>query len=157
MLFRSGNPDASKLIQAIRYASPSLQMPPTGKLAENIIADFETWVRAGAPDPRQDPTATLVTQGRAGDPQLEAMAGGAGSEIGRGGMITKVLAAERAASAGAHTVIASGRQAGVLERLAAGEALGTQFIADVPRLAARKQWLADHLQMRGAEIGRAHV
>src|SRR5262245_257046 len=58
-----GNPDASKLIQAIRYASPSLQMPPTGKLAGNVIADFETWVRAGAVDPRQDPATTAKAQG----------------------------------------------------------------------------------------------
>ena len=58
-----GKPEESKLIQAIRYASPSLQMPPTGKLAENVIADFEAWVRAGAPDPRQDPTTTTKAQG----------------------------------------------------------------------------------------------
>ena len=65
-------------------------------------------------------------------------------------MITKVLAAQRAARGGASTVVASGRRAGVLERLAAGESLGTQFIADIPRLAARKQWMADHLQLRGS-------
>jgi glutamate 5-kinase len=101
-------------------------------------------------DPRQDPQARLLDTVRAGDPRLEAIAGGTGSSIARGGMITKVLAARRAASAGAHTVVASGRAERVLERLAAGEAVGTQFIADLPRLAARKQWLADHLQMRGS-------
>jgi glutamate 5-kinase len=114
-----------------------------------ILTDQEGLFTA---DPRRDPTATLLAAVRAGDPRLRGIAGGTGSSFARGGMITKVLAAERAASAGAHTVIASGRQAGVLERLAAGEAIGTQFIADVPRLAARKQWLADHLQMRGAVI-----
>jgi glutamate 5-kinase len=86
----------------------------------------------------------------AGDPALETMAGGAGSSIGRGGMITKVLAARRAAAGGADTVVASGRQPEVLVRLAGGEALGTQFIAQTPRLAARKKWLADHLELRGA-------
>jgi glutamate 5-kinase len=65
-------------------------------------------------------------------------------------MITKVLAAKRAASSGAHTIVASGREADVLVRLARGEAIGTRFIAQTPRMAARKQWLADHLQLRGA-------
>ncbi len=100
-------------------------------------------------DPRRDPAAMLITDGRAGDPALEAMAGGAGSQIGRGGMITKVLAAKRAARSGAHTVIASGREERVLVRLAAGERLGTQLLASTGVLTARKQWLADHLQVRG--------
>jgi glutamate 5-kinase len=100
-------------------------------------------------DPRKDPSARLLQSVVAGDPELEKMAGGAGSSIGKGGMITKVLAARRAAGSGAHTVVASGREAHVLARLARGEALGTQFVAQTPRMAARKQWLADHLQRRG--------
>jgi len=100
-------------------------------------------------DPRLDPTATLLREVRAGDPQLEAIAGGTGSQIGRGGMITKVLAAKRAARSGAHTVIASGREKDVLVRLARGESLGTQFLASTAVLTARKQWLADHLQVKG--------
>ncbi len=100
-------------------------------------------------DPRKDPTATLVDEANAGDPRLEAMAGGAGSHIGLGGMLTKVLAAKRAARSGAHTVIASGREDDVLLRLAQGERIGTQLIAPSATLAARKQWLADHLQVRG--------
>jgi glutamate 5-kinase len=103
-------------------------------------------------DPRKDPSATLISEVRAGDPELERMASGAGSSIGRGGMITKVLAAKRAASSGASTVIAYGREADVLVRLAAGEAIGTTFVAATPKLAARKQWMADHLQLRGAVI-----
>ena len=78
------------------------------------------------------------------------MASGVGSEFARGGMITKVLAAKRAASGGAHTVVASGREPDVLLRLAQGELVGTQFIAQMPRIASRKQWLADHLQLRGS-------
>jgi glutamate 5-kinase len=100
-------------------------------------------------DPRKDPSATLVQDARAGDPALEAMAGGAGSAIGSGGMLTKILAAKRAARSGAHTVIASGREPQVLVRLAAGERIGSQLVAETPTLAARKQWLADHLQLRG--------
>lgn len=100
-------------------------------------------------DPRKDAQAKLVEQAKAGDPEIERMAGGAGSEIGRGGMLTKVLAARRAARSGAHTVIASGREADVLIRLARGEAIGTQLLAETMMLAARKQWLADHLQIRG--------
>jgi glutamate 5-kinase len=101
-------------------------------------------------DPRHDPAATLLARVTAGDPALEGMAGGAGSAIGRGGMITKVLAAKRAAHGGACTVVCSGREPDVLLRLAAGESVGTEFAATTPRLAARKQWLADHLQLRGA-------
>lgn len=101
-------------------------------------------------DPRLDAQATLLEQVRASDPALEAIAGGAGSPLGKGGMRTKVLAARRAASGGAHTVVAMGREPEVLRRLLAGERLGTLFIADTPKLAARKQWIADQLQLRGA-------
>lgn len=100
-------------------------------------------------DPRKDPAATLVSQAQAGALELERMAGGVGSNIGRGGMLTKVLAAQRAARSGAHTVIVSGREPNVLLRLAQGEAIGTTLLAETPTLAARKQWLADHLQLRG--------
>jgi len=100
-------------------------------------------------DPRKNPAATLVHEARAGDPALARMAGGVGSHIGSGGMITKVRAAERAARSGAHTVIASGREPRVLLRLMAGEAIGSQLLAPTPTLAARKQWMADHLQVRG--------
>ena len=100
-------------------------------------------------DPRKDPTATLIQQAQAGAPELERMAGGAGSQIGSGGMLTKVIAAKRAARSGAHTVIVSGREPNVLLRLAQGEAIGTTLLAETPTLAARKQWLADHLQLRG--------
>ncbi|MEP7208269.1 MAG: glutamate 5-kinase [Casimicrobiaceae bacterium] len=100
-------------------------------------------------DPRRDPGATLVSHARAGDPALERMAGGAGSAIGRGGMLTKVLAARRAARSGASTVIASGHEPDVLTRLAAGETIGTALVAEQAQLRARKQWLADHLQLAG--------
>jgi len=100
-------------------------------------------------DPRKDPNATLVEQADAGTPELEQMAGDAGSSLGRGGMLTKILAAKRAAHSGANTVIASGREADVLTRLASGEMIGTQLIARTARIAARKQWMADHLQVRG--------
>jgi glutamate 5-kinase len=100
-------------------------------------------------DPRHDPEATLIGTARAGDPSLEKMAGGVGSAIARGGMLTKVLAAKRAARSGADTVIACGREPDVLTRLAAGEDVGTHLVADKPTLAARKQWLADHVQLAG--------
>lgn len=103
-----------------------------------------------ATDPRVDPAARFIDVAAAGDPVLEQMAGGVGSSIGRGGMITKVLAAKRAASSGASTVIAWGREPDVLLRLAAGEEIGTTLLASTPKLAARKQWMADHLQLRGS-------
>jgi glutamate 5-kinase len=100
-------------------------------------------------DPRRDPAARFIDEAQAGDPALEAMAGGAGSAIGRGGMLTKVLAARRAAGSGASTLIAHGREPDVLLRLAAGERIGTALVASTPKFAARKQWMLDHLQLRG--------
>ena len=100
-------------------------------------------------DPRKNADATFVHDAKAGDPALEAMAGGAGSGIGSGGMLTKILAARRAASSGAHTVIAWGREDQVLVRLAEGEAIGTQLTAQTAQLTARKQWMADHLKTAG--------
>lgn len=100
-------------------------------------------------DPRKDPDARFIDVAQAGDPALEAMAGGAGSGIGTGGMITKVLAAKRAANSGGHTVIASGREPDVLLRLARGELIGSELRAQLPVRSARKRWLANHLRLRG--------
>jgi len=93
-----------------------------------------------------------IAEGKAGDPALEAMAGGAGSSIGRGGMLTKILAARRAAGSGAHTIIAWGRDSDVLTRLANGEAIGTQLTAQTGHLTARKQWMSDHLHTAGKVV-----
>jgi len=103
-------------------------------------------------DPRADAGAELVRKGRAGDPALERMAGGSGA-YGRGGMRTKLKAARLAGRSGSVTHICSGRTPGVLERLLAGEALGTRLAPDRAPLAARKQWLAGQLNVRG----RLHV
>ncbi|MDR2195972.1 MAG: glutamate 5-kinase [Gallionellaceae bacterium] len=125
-----------------------------GALVANLIEADALIILTDQPglysaDPRKDPAAKLIEQAQAGDAALERMAGGAGSHIGRGGMITKVLAAKRAARSGAHTVIASGHEADVLPRLLRGERIGTLLVAPQMTLAARKQWLADHLQVSG--------
>jgi glutamate 5-kinase len=101
-------------------------------------------------DPRKNPAAEFVHEARAGDITLEAMAGGVGSSIGSGGMITKILAAKRAAGSGASTVIAWGREPDALIRLCKGEPIGTLLVAQTQKQQARKQWMADHLQLRGA-------
>lgn len=101
-------------------------------------------------DPRKDATARFVHRAKAADPALEAMAGGAGSSLGRGGMITKILAAKRAAGSGASTVIAWGREPDALVRLSQGETIGTLLVAQTQKTQARKQWIADHLQLRGS-------
>ena len=101
-------------------------------------------------DPRNDPAATLIAEGNAEDKRFESMAGGSGSAIAKGGMITKVRAAQRAARSGAHTLIASGHESDALLRLARGEEVGTVLYATATPLAARKQWLADHLQLAGS-------
>ena len=103
-------------------------------------------------DPRKDPQARFIHVAHAGDPALEAMAGGAGSSIGKGGMITKILAAKRAARSGASTVIAWGRERDALLRLASGEPIGTLLVAPTQKSQARKRWMADHLQLRGAVL-----
>ncbi|AIA56392.1 glutamate 5-kinase [Acidithiobacillus caldus] len=111
-------------------------------------------------DPRRHPDARLLTEVRAGDPALLAMAGGAGTGVGSGGMRTKVLAAERAARSGTATIVCAGRQENVLLRLWAGEALGTYFHPALPKLAARKRWLAGQLRPRGTlhlDAGAARV
>jgi glutamate 5-kinase len=100
-------------------------------------------------DPRRVPSAQLIEERAAGDPAIESMAGGTGSALAKGGMLTKVLAAKRAARSGAHTVIASGREEDVLLRIARGERLGTLLTASTLPLAAKKQWLADHLTVGG--------
>lgn len=99
-------------------------------------------------DPRSNPHASLISQARASDTSLSAMAGGGGA-LGRGGMATKVRAARLAARSGADTLIAGGRVEHVLTRLHAGELLGTLLQADAAPVAARKQWIAGHLQTRG--------
>lgn len=100
-------------------------------------------------DPRKNPDAKFIQHAIAGDEALEQMAGGAGSNVGTGGMLTKILAAKRASRSGAHTVIASGREADVLVRLASGEAVGTHLRSEQAKMLAKKQWLADHLRVSG--------
>ena len=102
-------------------------------------------------DPRNNPNAEFVSEGRAGDEALEAMAGG-GGKLGRGGMATKVRAAKLAARSGAVTVIASGREDNLLTRLRGGESVGTLLVPDQEPEAARKQWIAGHLQAKGTLV-----
>lgn len=100
-------------------------------------------------DPRKYEDAQLVTERRAGDPELDVMAGGGAGALGRGGMLTKLRAARLAARSGAFTVIVGGRLEGAISRLRAGEEVGTLLLPEQGRIAARKQWLASHLQTRG--------
>jgi len=100
-------------------------------------------------DPRSNPDAELVSEAMADDSKLDTMAGGSAGVLGRGGMLTKLRAARLAARSGAGTVIVGGRIERVIERLQAGEALGTLLLPEKGMLAARKQWLAGHLQTRG--------
>jgi len=114
-----------------------------------ILTDQRGLYRA---DPRKDPAAEFVQVAQAGDSALEAMAGGVGSSLGRGGMITKILAAKRAAGSGASTVIAWGREPDALIRLCQGESIGTLLVAPTQKTQARKQWIADHLQLKGSVV-----
>ena len=100
-------------------------------------------------DPSKNPDARLIKTAQAGDPHLESIAGGAGSAVGTGGMLTKVLAAKRAARSGTQTIIASGKETDVLIRLCQKEAIGTLLKPPHNRLTARKQWLLDQIQISG--------
>jgi len=100
-------------------------------------------------DPRSNPSARLVPEALAGDPALEKMAASSAGALGRGGMLTKVRAAARAARSGTVTLIASGHEPAVLQRLAADERLGTCLRPSSGAVAARKQWLAGQLRVRG--------
>jgi len=111
-------------------------------------------------DPRKDSAARLLSEVRASDPSLAGMASSEGGALGRGGMATKVRAAQRAARSGAATMIASGSELDVLTRLANGEEVGTLFLPDQAPLLARKQWLASQLHVAGRlhiDAGAAHV
>ncbi|HLQ26674.1 MAG TPA: glutamate 5-kinase [Acidiferrobacterales bacterium] len=99
-------------------------------------------------DPRRYADAALISTGKAGDKRLQEIAGEPGA-LGRGGMRTKLAAAEKAARSGTVTVIASGREQNILLRILAGEMIGTHLTPEQSRLAARKQWLAGQLQVRG--------
>ncbi|WP_269901224.1 glutamate 5-kinase [Paenalcaligenes faecalis] len=100
-------------------------------------------------DPRSNPDAKFIAHAQAGNPELEQMAGGAGSSVGTGGMLTKILAAKRAANSGGHTIIASGREPNVLVRLSQGQCIGTELRAELPVQSARQRWLSSHLRVRG--------
>jgi glutamate 5-kinase len=101
--------------------------------------------RAPEPGRRQPPLFDVVSSI---DAAVEQAAGGSGHAFGRGGMITKLQAARTAARAGAATVICNGRKRDVLLRVAAGEPVGTLFLAG-PRLRGRKHWLAYTKRPRG--------
>lgn len=101
-------------------------------------------------DPRASVDAQMIQEAQAGDPRLEEMAAGGGvGSLGRGGMVTKVRAANWAARSGTATIIAGGRASEVLQRIRQGDAVGTLVLPAQEPLAARKQWLAGHLQVRG--------
>lgn len=100
-------------------------------------------------DPRSNPAAGLISEAQADDLSLETMAAATGGALGRGGMLTKVRAARRAARSGALTMIVPGRDDNVLQRIAADDTLGTRLYPTREPLAARKQWLAGQLQVRG--------
>jgi glutamate 5-kinase len=144
------NENDTVVVDEIRFGdNDTLASLVTNLIEADALAILTDQTGLFSADPRKDASATLVARANAGDPALEAMAGGAGSVIGSGGMITKVLAAKRAARSGAHTVIAWGREPELLTRLFAGEPIGSFLVAATPPVAARKQWLADHLKPSG--------
>ncbi len=111
-----------------------------------ILTDQEGLLDA---DPVGNPDAKLIERADARDPLLAQFAGAGSGRLGRGGMQTKVSAAQLAARSGTHTIIVSGKTENVISRLVQGEALGTFLEASEGHLAARKQWLAGHMRCAG--------
>ncbi len=100
-------------------------------------------------DPSLDPDATLIEQANINEELLDEVAGESRSGLGRGGMFTKVRAARLAARSGTATVIVSGAMKNVITSIMDGENLGTYLTPNIAPLAARKQWLAGQLQVKG--------
>ena len=103
-------------------------------------------------NPDTHPDAQLISGAMASDTSLDALAGGSKGTLGRGGMVTKLQAARLAARSGCNTVIAGGRNQHILHQIVAGETVGTLLSAGQKPLAARKQWLAGQLQVKGKLI-----
>tara|TARA_R110002073_G_scaffold331685_1_gene516754 strand:- start:60 stop:1181 length:1122 start_codon:yes stop_codon:yes gene_type:complete len=144
------NENDTVAIEEIRFGdNDTLAALVTNLIEADVLVILTDQAGLFTSDPRKNQDAKLLHEVNAGDPAIEKMAGGIGSSIGRGGMQSKVMAAKRAARSGAHTIIASGHEDEVLVRLAQGESIGTRLLAKLPMLAARKQWLADYLQVRG--------
>ena len=100
-------------------------------------------------NPDHDPTALLVTEAKATDSSLDSLVGESSSQLGRGGMVTKLQAARLASSSGCNTIIAGGRNNDVLIDIASGKSIGSLLKAHQKPIAARKQWLAGQLQVKG--------
>lgn len=145
------NENDTVAVDEIRFGDNDTLAALVGNLVEaELVVLLTDQVGMYETDPRQNPDTPLIRQRQAGDPELEKMAGAGGiGSLGRGGMLTKVRAAERAARSGAATLIAGGREPEVLLKIAAGEEIGTLLTPGKPPLVARKQWLAGHLQTRG--------
>jgi glutamate 5-kinase len=99
--------------------------------------------------PKENPQAKLIALVERVTPEIEAMAGGAASDDSRGGMRTKIEAARIAAAGGAHMVIADGRIAHPVARVAAGGPC-TWFLTPSNPIAARKVWIGGTLELKGA-------
>jgi glutamate 5-kinase len=93
-------------------------------------------------DPLRSPSARRLDTVTAVTEEIEGLVWARGSEVGVGGMATKLQAAQKAAAAGIPMVIGSGREAGTLARILAGETVGTYFAPRADRLTARKRWIA---------------
>lgn len=145
------NENDTVAVDEIRFGDNDTLAALVGNLVEaELLVLLTDQIGMYESDPRQNPDAVFISERQAGDPELVRMASGGGvGSFGRGGMVTKVRAAERAARSGTATVIAPGREAGILQKIYAGESVGTLLTPGKQTLAARKQWLADHLQLRG--------
>ncbi|MBL7002521.1 MAG: glutamate 5-kinase [Gammaproteobacteria bacterium] len=103
-------------------------------------------------NPQTNVAAKLIEKASANDSQLLSFAGSSGSTIGSGGMRTKIVAAQKAARSGTDTIIASGKEIQVIQRLLSGEEIGSYLSAEQEKAVARKQWLGSHLIVSGTLV-----
>jgi glutamate 5-kinase len=100
-------------------------------------------------DPRCNPDATLIKRVEKITTEIEGLAGNAGSNVGTGGMVTKIEAARLATSSGIPVIIANGHEPEILQRIAGGEETGTLFVPTPKHIDSRKRWMVSGLCVKG--------
>jgi glutamate 5-kinase len=144
------NENDTVVIDEIRFGdNDNLSALVTGLIEANLLVILSDVDGLYDSDPRANPQAQLITHVERINDEIAAMAGSAGTDLGTGGMATKIKAARRATLSGVGTVIVNGRRPGALVRLFDGDEIGTYFLPASDRLAAKKQWIAFSTKARG--------
>jgi glutamate 5-kinase len=144
------NENDTVVVDEIRFGdNDNLSAMVTNLVEANLLVILSDVDGLYDSDPKNNPQAKLLPVVERITEEIEAMAGGAVTQLGTGGMATKIKAAKRASLYGVGTLIVNGRIPDVVQRVFAGEELGTYFLPARDRLAARKHWIAFTKKPRG--------